>query len=350
MKAVRRIFAVIIGMVFAVAGLLKLMDPVGAGLVMEEYFKFLHLPFMLPAARVLGTAAALLESLVGAALITGVWRRLTGAVTGVMMAGFTLLTLVLWIKNPVMECGCFGEAIHLTHLQSLVKNCILLVFWAIAFVPFRLCGEPLKIKYVSFSLAAISMLLFTLYSSLSIPLMDFTAYQPGVELQQSIDVEDDDAPLLSLSDADGDYRDDLVAEGNVLVMSVPDPHRLGRQAQERISRELEATSGLGMTPLLLMGCRPEDMDDMDLTDVIKMHSYFADRRELLTLNRSNGGATLIMDGQIVSKWAARSLPDAETLEMMSGMEPSDAMIESTAPGRLGMQGFLLYVFAVMLLL
>ena len=48
MRIVRRISAIIIGFVFFVAGLLKLMDPVGAGLVVEEYFKFLHLGFLRP--------------------------------------------------------------------------------------------------------------------------------------------------------------------------------------------------------------------------------------------------------------------------------------------------------------
>ena len=43
MKAVKRICAFLIGLVLFVAGLVKLMDPVGAGLVVEEYFKFLHL-------------------------------------------------------------------------------------------------------------------------------------------------------------------------------------------------------------------------------------------------------------------------------------------------------------------
>ena len=42
----RRICAVIVGTVLFVAGSLKLMDPVGAGLVVSEYFKFFHLYFI----------------------------------------------------------------------------------------------------------------------------------------------------------------------------------------------------------------------------------------------------------------------------------------------------------------
>ena len=60
---------VILGMVLLVAGLLKLMDPVGAGLVMDEYFNFFHLAFLKPASRIIASVLALLETLLGAALL-----------------------------------------------------------------------------------------------------------------------------------------------------------------------------------------------------------------------------------------------------------------------------------------
>lgn len=132
MRIVRRISAIIIGFVFFVAGLLKLMDPVGAGLVVEEYFKFLHLGFLRPLSYFTGAAGALAETLLGAALLCGVWRRLTGIVTLAVLGAFTILTLVLLIFNPSMDCGCFGEAVHLTHLQSFLKNIALLALWAAA--------------------------------------------------------------------------------------------------------------------------------------------------------------------------------------------------------------------------
>ena len=46
MKGYRRASAVIIGMVFLLAGILKLMDPVGTGLIVREYFSFFHAGFM----------------------------------------------------------------------------------------------------------------------------------------------------------------------------------------------------------------------------------------------------------------------------------------------------------------
>ncbi|MCQ2177958.1 MAG: hypothetical protein MJY42_03615, partial [Bacteroidales bacterium] len=79
-------------------------------------------------------------------------------------------------------------------------------------------------------------------------------------------------------------------------------------------------------------------------------SYSADRRLLMTLNRSNGGVTFIDDGEIISKWPSSRLPDAEELEEVAEGDSNSLMMKYISSGKLKAQGFLLYVFAVMLLL
>ena len=112
---IRKICSILIGIVFFIAGISKLMDPVGAGLVVGEYFKFFHLGFLNFASQGVGVTMALLETLMGAALITSVFRKLTAILSSVMTAFFTLLTLILLIFNPPMDCGCFGEVVELSH-------------------------------------------------------------------------------------------------------------------------------------------------------------------------------------------------------------------------------------------
>ena len=128
----RRFVAILIGIVFLGSGLLKIEDPVGTMLIVREYLKLFHLAWLLPCAKGIGIVLATSEALIGVGLITGVFRKLFAWLTLAFLAFFTLVTLVLWILNPSMDCGCFGEAIHLTHAQSFWKNVVLLVLGALA--------------------------------------------------------------------------------------------------------------------------------------------------------------------------------------------------------------------------
>ena len=114
----KRFCGIIAGIVFFLSGIVKLMDPVGAGLVMSEYYRFLHIDFMDFSAKFMGTAFAFAETIIGAAIITGVWRKIIAKCALGLQIFFTVLTLFLVIFNPEMDCGCFGEAIHLTHTQT----------------------------------------------------------------------------------------------------------------------------------------------------------------------------------------------------------------------------------------
>ena len=341
MKFLRKFCPLVIGAVFFIAGLLKLMDPVGAGLVVEEYFKFLHIGFLRPAAKVTGAALAFVECALGAALITRVWSRVVAIASGVFLGFFTLLTLVLLIFNPSMDCGCFGEAVHLTHFQSFIKNVILCGLWAVAFLPLRPDAEVMKVKYVSFAVTVLSVALFALYSSLSIPLQDFTPYKPGAALE--------DTPM-SFTDAYGQYCDSLATDGDALAVSVYDLDKLSSKEWMKVSALLSDAYAAGFETLLLVSGTPEQLESAVSDPSLLMSAYFAARRTLLTLNRSDGGATLISDGQIISKWSIRSLPDSGELLDIASKNPTETMLRNTSGDRLRLQAFLLYVFAVMLLL
>ena len=61
----RRLCAVLIGLTFLFSGLFKLLDPVGTGLIVSEYFKFFHVGFLHGLSKPLGMGLALLESIPG---------------------------------------------------------------------------------------------------------------------------------------------------------------------------------------------------------------------------------------------------------------------------------------------
>ena len=348
MNAFKRICSAALGLVLFLAGLLKLMDPVGAGLVADEYLRFFHLGFLRFAAPVLGSLLAYIECAAGAALITGVWRRVTCIFTGVLLGFFTLVTLVLLIFNPPMDCGCFGEAVHLSHRASFLKNLVLVLVWLAAFAPFRRFGEPQRSRYVSFTLALVSSALFLLYSALTIPLVDFASYKPGTFLAGALEYDDyglEGQPLLPFIDARGDYADSLALEGRVMIVSAF--NGLDAGGERRTAAFLDAAAAEGVTPLFIASGTPSSLAEKLSVPTLLSYSYSGDRRMLMTLNRSNGGATLLCDGQVTAKWPASRLPDAEKLSYLGTKDPVEVMHEARDRDRVRLQGFLIYVLAVM---
>ena len=386
----RRFCAFVLGAVFLISGILKLMDPVGSEFIMKSYFSFLHIGFMDFSAKFFGVAFALTEAVLGAALMSGVWRKVVGIAVVALTTFFTLLTLVLLVFNPVMDCGCFGEAIHLTHLQTFVKNVILCALCCGAFIPMRELDRPVKVKYVSFALTACSLVALLIYSLVALPLKDYTAFHPGAMLQAAADeqykdfsepefiyekdgvtqafsldalpdsswnfvdsrIRQDDfaaGTVLTLTDDAGEYCDSLATKGNVLVVSAYRKLSAGRI--EGIESLVADARAVGLTPIVLV-----PSDDV-LAAASEKHAtledglvYYSDYKTLATLNRSNGGATWISDGQIVRKWSYTLRPSSEKLSAALAEDPTALALETQSKGSLALQSFLLYVFAVLLLL
>ena len=385
----RRFSGFICGFVFFLSGILKLMDPVGAGLVMDSYLDFLHIGFLGFASKPLAFLFALAETIVGTAMITGVWRRITAIIALSLQGFFTLLTILLAIFNPVMDCGCFGEFIHLTHVETLVKNLVICALLSYAYFPMRNLGRPLKRKYVSFGVVCTSVLAFSIFSLSRLPIIDFTDYEPGAQIlsadanvadeafdamfiyekdgvQQEFTLENlpdstwtfvstqtiqnkdlkSSGATLSFYDNDKEYQDSLAVQGNVMVISIYDP-QMRQKKWDAAARMAENARESGFNPMILVAGTPEQIKGK-VTDVIPV--YFSDYKTLITLNRSNAGATWLRHGYIIKKWGHRAYPDQDDLLTYIKGNSTEAILESNTKGSLLFQGFLLYVFAVMLLL
>ena len=383
---IKRFCGFLFGMVFFFSGLVKLMDPVGAGLVVKEYFDFMHIGFLAPTAKVFGVALALAETLVGAALVSGVWRKNFGTAALVMQSVFTIITLFLLIFNPEMDCGCFGEAIHLTHLQTFIKNLILLALILLYFFPSKHLGVPKRKKYVSFGIVSISCVAFMVYSLIHIPLVDFTAYKPGAELLASVSDGGDDmyeavftyerdgkthdftlealpdstwtfvstdtrlkngladfAELSIFDNSTQTYADSLAANGKVMVISLYDTE-IDQQEWEEIGRIASEAASHGIRPLILA------TEAETVPEKLKAFAYTSDYKTLVSLNRSNGGVTYFHDGSLVKKWSKKTAPSSDEIQILATNDPTETSIDYESKGSLVFQGFLLYVSAVLLLL
>ena len=385
----RRFSGFICGFVFFLSGIMKLMDPVGAGLVMDSYLDFLHIGFLGFASKPLAFLFALAETIVGTAMITGVWRRITAIIALSLQGFFTLLTILLAIFNPVMDCGCFGEFIHLTHVETLVKNLVICALLSYAYFPMRNLGRPLKRKYVSFGVVCTSVLAFSIFSLSRLPIIDFTDYEPGAQIlsadanvadeafdamfiyekdgvQQEFTLENlpdstwtfvstqtiqnkdlkSSGATLSFYDNDKEYQDSLAVQGNVMVISIYDP-QMRQKKWDAAVRMAENARESGFNPMILVAGTPEQIEGKVTGDI---PVYFSDYKTLITLNRSNAGATWLSHGYIIKKWGHRAYPDQDDLLTYIKGNSTEAILESNTKGSLLFQGFLLYVFAVMLLL
>lgn len=394
----RRFCTFLIGLVLFFAGSLKLMDPVGTGLIVTEYLRFLHLGFLQPAAPAIGITLSLAEALTGTALLTGTFRKAAALLASLLILLFTGLTLAVLLRNPDMDCGCFGEAIHLTHLQSFLKNAVLLLLALCAFVPFKAFGRPRPRKYIAFGLIAAGLIGGLVRSALKLPAIDFTPFAPSAELYASQDnpTQADDGllpayiyekdgkrgafalhtlpdstwtfvgidtlqrsnyippthiPILAFTDADGEYQDERATLGKVIALSVYEPAALDPEQWHDLGEFGKMAARSGMTPLYLVAASPEQTVLWNIPQSVRNAMYQADPRTLVSLNRSNGGATYIDDGVIVRKWARGFLPEEKDIRwLVESADPTDETVSTVTRGRLRYQGFLLYSFALMLLL
>ena len=382
----KRFCGYIVGFVFFISGILKLMDPVGAGLVVEEYYRFMHIGFMDFSSKLMGTVFAFAEAIIGTGLITGVWRRTIALAAIYLQGAFTMLTLALVIFNPEMDCGCFGEAIHLTHMETFGKNIILLTLLLVYYIPRKHLGQTTQKKYISFSVVATSVLAFTIFSWMFKPLVEFTAYQPGVELIASgnmlsediyesvftyekdgvkedftlghlpdstwtfvsthtrqINQPDDLSVELSFYNSEsGEYLDSLAVEGKVMIVSVYSPSELSEKKWNNVRQFIEESSRTGFHTMLLTSTTEGVPDGLQ--------PYLCDFKTLVSLNRSNGGSAYFNDGMLIEKWSRRRVPTGDILKEKYESNPTEILIFQENKGSLVFQGFLLYVFAIMLLL
>lgn len=396
----RRFCGFITGFIFFISGILKVIDPVGSGLVIKEYLDFLHINFLAPLSKPFGSILAIGECILGTALITGVWRKITAMAALAVQSAFTILTAALVLFNPEMDCGCFGEAIHLTHKETLIKNIIILCILLLGFIPLKGLGTPKKRKYISFGIVSISVIALSTYSWMYLPIMDFTDYRPSVGLQSGnafqssegdtyesvfvyekdgrheefsidrlpdstwtfISVEttlkseaETESAALSFFDDSGEYHDTLACEGKVLVISVYNT-RITPYKWKRLAHLINIAENEGFRAIVLTPLSKEDLRlslqelDQQTAETLLDSSYTSDYKTLITLNRSNAGVTCISEGYILKKWAHRLIPDQRELADIKNGDDTEVIIDYSTKSSLSFQAFLLYVFAVMLLM
>jgi uncharacterized membrane protein YphA (DoxX/SURF4 family) len=360
MKFLRAICRFAFGLLFIFAGFIKGIDPIGTALKIKEYIGAFHLDSLdflsIPLSLILTWA----EFLIGVAILKGLKMRLFSKIALAFIITFTLLTLWIAIANPVSDCGCFGEAIHLSNKATFIKNLILLGAALVIFFQrdkYHTIARP-KVEWGYLGIYSILIIGLQIYSLMKIPQIDFGIYKPGTDLiarqQQyqereyettfiySKDGEEKTFTINDLPDSTWTFVDaksvlvsgaaedasvdfsfidshgnpvgnEIVQQkGPVFFISIYNAKALGPRAVKKIMNLADTLYRHNLQLYIISANSVETtqalFEPYEQEDGRTYSILYSDYKAVISLNRSSGGLTYVNSGIIIKKWARENYP------------------------------------------
>jgi hypothetical protein len=360
MKIIRIASGIIIGLVFIFSGVVKAIDPLGSAYKFHDYFQAFDIGFLnnlsLPLAILLCTS----EFIAGFSVLTGL--RIKYGILGVLilMVIFTPLTFILALTNPVSDCGCFGDAVHLTNWQTFWKNIVLITLAVILFADRKQIKNiftPVR-EWMIISFATVLFIVFSLYNLRYLPVIDFLPYKTGVKIADKMiipeGVASDQYETTFIYEKNGNKKEfslsnypsndttwKFVDQKSVLVKKGYQPpvhdFAITSMTGEDLTQKILAYSGY---TILMISKKLAESGNDRLAEGFELGNYCvgkgiefyvitasgtdeaksynngltfcsADETTLKTMIRSNPGYFLLKDGTIAGKWSWANVPDKE---------------------------------------
>ncbi|MDY4462888.1 MAG: DoxX family protein [Prevotella sp.] len=359
----------VVGLTFILSGFVKAIDPLGTQYKIQDYLAAippsLSLPDMLT--LLMSVSLSMVEFTLGAFMLTAISRRLTARLTLLFMVAMTAVTVWIYIADPVKDCGCFGDALTLTNLETLLKNIVLLALAAlVAWRPTHigrlmsrsnqmLLGQMLMVTPVALSF-------WCLYD---LPLIDFRPYHIGADIKAGMEIpEGAEQPVFDttfIMEKDGERREftldnypdstwTFVDSKTVTVKEgyVPPIHDFSITAADGEDITDMVLGREGYT-FLLISPDLDKADDQNFGDIDQIYEFcqdnsipfycltasteksqqhwqnitgaeypfcMTDATTLKTMIRSNPGLMLLEKGVVRGKWSHNRLPETTELETM----------------------------------
>ncbi len=362
-----------VGGLFIFSGLIKLNDPIGTAIKLEEYFEVFAADFgsifkvFIPFALELGMMLIVLEVVLGVALLINYKMKQTTWVLLVLIVFFTFLTGYSAILNKVTDCGCFGDAIKLTPWQSFYKDLILIVFILHLFW-YRHSYEPvLRTREGHAVILGATLISFILgiYAVRHLPFIDFRAYKIGNNIPEQMtlppDAKRDSVVMTFIYDRAGerieltldqlgkvdstytfvdrldkviregdrpkiiDYRVESVEgenytqetfEGAKLLIVMYNVKLASTKNAAKISGLISDLEGKAEA-IILTSSSAVEVDAWRHEHQWAAPFYFADATVLKTIVRANPGITLWVNGTVKGMWHYNDVPEAsEVLKLI----------------------------------
>lgn len=180
--------------IFLFSGFIKLNDPIGTEIKLEEYFDVFSQDFgfmsgfwkaLIPFSLVFSIGLSSLEVILAIALWTNYkTKKVLWILLGIIIF-FSFLTFYSAYFNKVTDCGCFGEAIKLTPWTSFSKDIFLLILIISLF--FTDIKNKSKNTFSLVLLSTIASIGFGVYSYFYLPIWDSLPYAIGQNIPKNME-------------------------------------------------------------------------------------------------------------------------------------------------------------------
>jgi len=118
----------LLGVIFIVSAVLKIFDMDKFEIYIYSYH-FFSLNFSFLVAR----AAIIAELVLGIGLVSNCFHKLMWWGSMAMLLGYTLLLIYAFVIGRTDNCHCFGDFLQFNPRQSILKNLVLMVFFALIY-------------------------------------------------------------------------------------------------------------------------------------------------------------------------------------------------------------------------
>ena len=352
---------------FIFSGVVKLIDPRGTEYKIQDYGQAFGCASWLPSyvPLILSVMLALFEFMVGVYLFFGSHRLRTTRLLLLFMIVVTPLTFYLALKNPVSDCGCFGDAWVLTNWQTFFKNLVLLAASVVVFY---------KPKQMTRFITERNQWMISLYSWVfggvlamvciyGLPVMDFRPYHIGADILEKMSLNgtgETELETYFLMEKDGERREFTLADYPDSTWTLVDTRteqsdnaEMMPEINDFVVTSVETGEDVTMEILqdttykfLLVAPYLENADDGSMDRIAALYEYgrdygypfygltasgeeairhwqdmtgaeypfyHVDDVVLKTMVRSNPGLMLMHGSMVVNKWPCSGFPNPEVL-------------------------------------
>ena len=361
MKFIAHFSRIFVGVIFIFSGLIKLNDPVGTEIKLEEYFDvfatdfpamagFWH--FWVPYALYVSIFLCALELVLGVCLLVQYKLKTASWILLATVIFFGFLTFYSAYFNKVTDCGCFGETIKLKPWTSFWKDMVLLFFILIILWQRNIFTDKKTGMWVGMSIIFCAFL--AIYAVKFLPPYDGLPYAIGQDIPKNMkpseplkfkyiyekdgkSIEFNDMPtdttfkfkqMITLNEEaakakitdyniwkDGDSTDYKAESfvGKKLMIIVSVVAKASTDDMDKIRDLAKSLEGTDVKVWLLSGSPEAEVENFRHEFQLGIPALSSDTKVLKTIGRANPTLWLIKDGIVKGKWAHADVPTKEEI-------------------------------------